>query len=95
MKEQGESLFKALADAQRRQMLEMLRRSEMSAGEIATRLDLAPATVSYHLKLLKAADLVRVRREGQQRIYAINVSVVEDLMVLLARLIQPVRGTRP
>lgn len=92
MNERGENLFKALADAQRRQILEMLRHTELSAGEIAARLQLAPATVSYHLNLLKAAELVRMRRDGQQRIYAINMSVVEELVVLLSRLLKPVKG---
>lgn len=88
MKSNGESIFKALADGQRRRVLEMLRREEMPAGAIAKALGLTPATVSHHLAVLKQADLVRVRREGQQRIYTLNTSVVEDAIVLLSVLMK-------
>jgi DNA-binding transcriptional ArsR family regulator len=88
----NETLFKALADGQRRKILSMLRGREMAAGQIASRLDLTPATVSHHLALLKGAELVRVRREGQSRIYTINVSVVEEALMLLAKIIRPEKG---
>jgi DNA-binding transcriptional ArsR family regulator len=88
----SETLFKALADGQRRKILAMLRGTEMAAGEIAARLDLTPATASHHLAQLKGADLVRVRREGQLRIYTINVSVVEEALMLLAKLIRTDKG---
>ncbi len=82
----GDSVFKALADEQRRRLLRLLRNGEQPAGELARRLGLAPATVSHHLAQLKAADLVRVRRDGQQRIYALNTSVVEEVMLLMSDL---------
>ncbi|MBT8062677.1 MAG: winged helix-turn-helix transcriptional regulator [Xanthomonadales bacterium] len=88
MSEHGENLFKALADRQRRKILEMLRRGELAAGDIASALELAPATVSHHLAKLKAANLVRTRRAGQQRIYALNVSVVEEALLLIAGLLK-------
>ncbi|NIP16783.1 MAG: metalloregulator ArsR/SmtB family transcription factor [Xanthomonadales bacterium] len=88
MSVRSENLFKALADGQRRRILTMLRGSEMAAGEIAEQLGLTPATVSHHLSRLKGADLVRARREGQQRIYTINVSVVEEALMLLAGIIR-------
>lgn len=88
-KNQGESIFKALSDGQRRQILRLLRRHERAAGDIAEALELTPATVSHHLARLRGADLVRVRREGQQRIYALNASVVEEALLLLAELIKP------
>lgn len=84
----SESLFKALADVQRRKILSMLRDREMSVGEIATTLSLTSATVSHHLAQLKGAELVRVRREGQSRIYTLNVSVVEEALMLLAKIIR-------
>lgn len=84
-----ENLFKALADGQRRRILAMLRKSEMPAGEIADRLGLTPATVSHHLATLRNAELVRTRAEGQQRIYTINVSVVEEALVWLTRMLKP------
>jgi DNA-binding transcriptional ArsR family regulator len=93
MSKQGETLFKALADTQRRKILTMLRQSELPAGEIAQRLGVTPATVSHHLAKLKNADLVRTRREGQLRIYTINLSVVEEALVLLTRLLRSEKET--
>lgn len=89
MSRQRENLFKALADGQRREILRLLRGGELPAGHLAERLGLTPATVSHHLAKLRDAELVRVRREGQQRIYALNVSVVEDALLMLSRLIAP------
>lgn len=82
----GENVFKALADEQRRHVLRMLRGGELPAGEIARRLSLSPATASHHLSQLRAAELVRMRREGQQRIYALNTSVVEEVMLMMSDL---------
>lgn len=93
MSTQGETLFKALADTQRRKILTMLRKSELPAGEISQRLGVTPATVSHHLAKLKNADLVRTRREGQLRIYTINLSVVEEALVLLTRLLSSEKET--
>ena len=93
MSQQRENIFKALADGQRRRILQLLRRGELPAGQLAEALDLTPATISHHLATLKKADLVRVRREGQQRIYALNVSVVEDALLLLTKLVKPAEGS--
>jgi DNA-binding transcriptional ArsR family regulator len=82
----GDGVFKALADEQRRRILQLLRGGEQPAGALAEALDLRPATVSHHLAQLKGADLVRVRREGQQRIYALNTSVVEEVLLLISNL---------
>ncbi|MDX1379473.1 MAG: metalloregulator ArsR/SmtB family transcription factor [Xanthomonadales bacterium] len=84
-----ESLFRALADTQRRTILRVLRGGEHAAGELADALGLAPATLSHHLSLLRTAGLVRVRRDGRQRIYALNTSVMEDAMVWMAELLKP------
>jgi len=86
MADRSESVFKALADEQRRRLLRMLRNGELPAGEMARRLGLTPATVSHHLAQLRGAELVRMRREGQQRIYALNTSVVEEVLLLMADL---------
>ena len=51
--------FKALSDPVRREILELLKKGRMSAGEIASHFDMTQATVSYHLKILKKADLIR------------------------------------
>lgn len=86
-----ESLFRALADTQRRRILRLLRGGERAAGELADALGLAPATLSHHLSLLRNAGLVRVRRDGRQRIYALNTSVMEDAMVWMTDLLTPPR----
>ena len=82
----SESVFKALADEQRRRLLRVLRGGELPAGEIARHLDLSPATVSHHLAQLRAAELVRMRKDGQQRIYALNTSVLEEVMLMMSDL---------
>jgi len=80
----GESLFRALGDRQRQRILRSLRKSELAVGDIAELLDITPATISHHLAILRRAGLVRVRKEGQRRIYAINLSVFEEAFMLLA-----------
>jgi DNA-binding transcriptional ArsR family regulator len=84
--ENNDGVFKALADPQRRRILTALREQELAAGAMAERLSLTPATVSHHLSLLKSAGLVRDRREGQLRIYTLNASVVEELLLLMTNL---------
>jgi DNA-binding transcriptional ArsR family regulator len=75
--------FKALADAQRRRILRLLQQGPMSAGEIATHFEVTGATLSHHLAQLKTAELVRSETRGQQRIYSLNTSVVEEAMSFL------------
>ena len=59
--------FKALSDPARRDILEMLKNKPLSAGEIAKQFDMTQATVSYHLKVLKKADLIRENRKKKKR----------------------------
>jgi DNA-binding transcriptional ArsR family regulator len=75
--------FKALADPTRREILQLLRRGEMTAGELAEHFDMAKPSVSHHFSVLKQADLVSTRREGQQIYYALNTTVVEDLLSII------------
>lgn len=75
-----QTLFKALADKQRRRILQLLQHGSMSAGEIAGHFNVTRATLSHHLAQLKAAELVRSQTRGQQRIYSLNTSVVEEAM---------------
>jgi DNA-binding transcriptional ArsR family regulator len=86
---QGENLFSALGDRQRQKILRTLRQSDRAAGEIAHLLGLTPATTSHHLSVLRHAGLVRVRKEGQRRIYTINLSVFEEAIMLLTALMKP------
>ena len=75
--------FKALADPTRRAILRLLRRGEMSAGELTDHFGLAKPSMSHHFAVLKQADLISARREGQQIYYALNTTVVEDLLASL------------
>jgi ArsR family transcriptional regulator, arsenate/arsenite/antimonite-responsive transcriptional repressor len=75
--------FKALADPTRRQILQLLRRGEMTAGELAEHFDMTKPSISHHFAVLKQADLVEARREGQQIYYSLNTTVVEDLLAVV------------
>ena len=57
------NIFKVLADRQRRDILTMLKDGRLNAGEIAEKLQVSPAALSYHLKLLKSADLISEYKE--------------------------------
>lgn len=75
------SIFKVLADDQRRDILEMLKEGRLSAGEIAERLNVTPAALSYHLRRLKSADLVMEYKEKNFIYYEINISVLDELIM--------------
>ncbi|MBQ6344435.1 MAG: winged helix-turn-helix transcriptional regulator [Anaerolineaceae bacterium] len=75
------NLFKVLADKQRRDILEMLKGGPLNAGEIAKRLGVTPAALSYHLRLLKEADLIIEYKQKNFIYYEINTSVFEELII--------------
>ncbi|MCQ9157132.1 autorepressor SdpR family transcription factor [Acidomonas methanolica] len=77
-------VFKAIADPTRRTILEMLRDREMTAGEIAERFELAKPTLSGHLAVLHAANLVHRERIGTTIIYHLKLSVLEEAWLRLA-----------
>jgi DNA-binding transcriptional ArsR family regulator len=72
--------FKALADPTRREILRLLRQGEMTAGDLAERFDMTKPTMSHHFAVLKEADLLTSRRDGQTIWYAFNTTVVQDLI---------------
>jgi DNA-binding transcriptional ArsR family regulator len=83
------SVFKALADPTRREVLAMLRKAgELSAGELAAKFDMTKPTMSHHFAVLKEAELVKSRREGQQIIYSLNTTVMEDVVGLILNLLK-------
>jgi ArsR family transcriptional regulator len=72
--------FKAIADPTRREILHLLRKEEMTAGDVAARFDMTKPTMSHHFSVLKEAGLVTSRREGQTIWYALNTTVLEDVL---------------
>ena len=75
------NIFKVLSDSQSREILVMLRSGRMSAGEIAERLSVTPAALSYHLRLLRGADLVMEYREKNFIYYEINTTVFDEIIL--------------
>ena len=80
---ENQSLFKALADPTRRQILKALKNGSMNAGDLSELFPISKGLLSHHFNLLKKADLVKTRRNGQQIIYSLNTSVFEDVTTLL------------
>ncbi|MEA2974099.1 MAG: hypothetical protein QOG82_2557 [Actinomycetota bacterium] len=74
MDDDNASVFRALADPTRRQILQDLRPGELAAGEIASRFTISGPSVSRHLAILRAAGLVTERRDANRILY----SLVED-----------------
>ena len=71
--------FAALSDPNRQKILDVLKKREMPVSEIASYLNITLPTLSHHLDILKRADLVSGRRDGQKIIYSLNLSVFEDV----------------
>jgi DNA-binding transcriptional ArsR family regulator len=78
--------FKALSDPVRRDILELLKQGPMSAGDIGSHFDMTGATISYHLKILKQADLVFESRDKNYIYYQLNTSVLEEIMLWMSGL---------
>ena len=81
-----QNTLKALSDPIRREILTLLRKGRMSAGEIVEHFDVTGAAVSRHLSVLKDADLIRDTREGKFIYYELNVSVLEEIMLWISAL---------
>lgn len=73
------ALFKALNDETRRQILEMLKERDLTAGEIAAEFVMTKPSISHHLDILKQADLITGIRNGQFIKYSLNTSILEDV----------------
>jgi DNA-binding transcriptional ArsR family regulator len=72
-------VFRAVSDPTRRRMLELLGRGERSAAELAEPFDMTQPAVSQHLKVLRDARLVRVRKDGRSRIYALEPQPLREV----------------
>ena len=82
-------VFKVLADKQRRDILVLLKNGQMNAGDIAYRMGLTPAALSYLLKQLKAADLITENKQKNFVYYKINTAVFDELILWIRQFVQP------
>jgi ArsR family transcriptional regulator len=73
-------IFKALNDATRREILELLKTKNLSAGEIADQFNMSKPSISHHLDILKRADLITSEKSGQFIFYSINTTIMEDVL---------------
>lgn len=73
-------VFKALNDPTRRKILELLRESDLTAGDIADQFDMSKPSISHHLDQLRQADLVLSVKKGQFIFYSLHTTVLDDLM---------------
>lgn len=73
-------MFKALSDPTRRKILDLLKNGDLTAGEIAEHFSMTKPSISNHLNILKNADLVWDERKGQNIIYSLNTTVLQDVV---------------
>lgn len=74
------TVFKALNDPTRREILRLLQEKDLTAGEIAEQFNISFPSISHHLDLLKQAKLVMGEKEGQFVYYSLNTTVVDDIV---------------
>lgn len=72
--------FKALGDETRREIIRLLKEKDLTAGEIALYFDITKPSISHHLGILKQANLITDERKGQNIIYSLNTSVMEEIL---------------
>ena len=73
-------LFQALSDPTRRKILDMLRKKDLTAGEIADAFNISKPSISHHLDILKRANLVVAEKQGQFVTYSINTTELDELL---------------
>lgn len=78
--------LRALADPTRREILNLLKQSSMTAGDIAEHFSISGAAISRHLSVLKDADLIRDKRDGKYIYYELNTTVLEEIMLWISEL---------
>ncbi|MCR5016111.1 MAG: autorepressor SdpR family transcription factor [Ruminococcus sp.] len=77
-------IWGAMSDPTRREILSLLQKHEMTAGEIADRFEISNATISHHLKILREAELVTAEKEKQTITYRINMTVFQEFLAGIA-----------
>ena len=78
--EKMNDVFKALNDPARREILKMLQKQDLTAGEIAAKFDMTAPSISHHLDKLKRAGLVTTVKQGQFIHYSINTTIIDDIL---------------
>lgn len=81
--------FHALSEPNRQKILDLLKEKELPVAEIGLGLNITMPTLSHHLDILKRADLISGRREGQQIFYSLNLSVLEELTEKIVKFLSP------
>ena len=81
-----QNTLKALSDPTRREILNLLKKGRLSAGEIVEKFPVTGASISRHLSVLKEAELIRDKREGKFIYYELNTSVLEEIMLWIGDL---------
>lgn len=81
-------VFKSLSDPTRREILRLLSQGEKTAGELASKFDMTKPSMSHHFAVLKDAELVSSRRDGQQIWYSLNTTVAQDAIAWVMDLVE-------
>ncbi len=84
----NDDFFRALSNPYRREIIKLLKWKSMSVGEIVEKFDIAQPTISRHLDVLKKAEIVTSERRGNQIIYSLNLSTVQEMMLFMSALFE-------
>lgn len=79
-------IFKALNDETRREILELLKKEDLTAGEIADNFSISKPSISHHLDILQRADLITSEKKGQFIHYSLNTTILDDVFTWLLTL---------
>lgn len=82
------NVYKAMADPTRREIVRLLKWQSMNAGDIADHFSISKPSISRHLDVLENSELITSERKGNQIIYSINVSVVQEVLMEFINLFQ-------
>jgi len=79
-------IFKALNDETRREILDLLKKKDLTAGEIADNFNISKPSISHHLDILQRADLITSEKKGQFIHYSLNTTILDDVLTWLLTL---------
>jgi len=88
------TLFKALNDQTRRDILELLKERDMTAGDIADKFPISKPSISHHLDLLRQAELVVSVKEGQFIYYSLNTTVMDEILKWIMQFKSPQKNNQ-